>query len=213
MIAAISLIRRRSDISMEQFRRHWLHPHGTMTAELPATRRYVQHHPLLDESGTNAYARALRVDGIPELWFDDIEARTIAYTSPRIAECNVDSEHFIGAVTRLVTEPHIVVETPERKDVVRLLLLATGASNADWSGRLEGRLAARSGVIGYIGHRLVEQAAAPNSKIPEMRLPIVGIAEVVFADEAMMGAALPLIIGEQDAIATAVFRIEDHCFV
>lgn len=35
MIAAISLMRRRPDVSLEQFRRHWLHPHGTMTAELP----------------------------------------------------------------------------------------------------------------------------------------------------------------------------------
>lgn len=39
MIAAISLMRRRPDLTFEQFRDHWLHPHGTMTAELPGVRR------------------------------------------------------------------------------------------------------------------------------------------------------------------------------
>lgn len=52
MIAAISLMRRRPDLSVELFRRHWLHPHGTMTAELPGLRHYVQHHPF-DAPGTN----------------------------------------------------------------------------------------------------------------------------------------------------------------
>ena len=35
MIAAISMMRRRADIDLAQFGRHWLDPHGVMTAELP----------------------------------------------------------------------------------------------------------------------------------------------------------------------------------
>src|SRR5690349_21637514 len=108
MIAAISMMRRRADIGLDQFRRHWLDPHGVMTAELPGVRRYVQSH-CIDAPGTNALAREAAIDGFPQLWFDSIEARHIAYTSPRIAECNTDSQHFIGAVARLVTEPRIVV--------------------------------------------------------------------------------------------------------
>jgi len=213
MIAAISLIRRRSDISLERFREHWLHPHGTMTAELPATRRYVQHHPSLDAPGTNNYARQLGVDGVPELWFEDIAARTIAYTSPRIAECNVDSENFIGAVTRLVTEPRVVIAADEMDAATRVILLATGASDNGWSDRQEMRATGLPGIVGYVSHRLIEQAKAPASKIPEMRLPVAGIAEAVFADEAALLTAMSELVDPQLAATTAVFRVTDHRFV
>ncbi|HEX6611568.1 MAG TPA: EthD family reductase, partial [Hyphomicrobiaceae bacterium] len=78
MIAAISMMRRRADISLEQFRRHWLDPHGVMTAELPGVRYYIQSH-CLDAPGTNALAKELAIEGFPQLWFDSIEARRIAY--------------------------------------------------------------------------------------------------------------------------------------
>jgi len=212
MIAAISLIRRRPDISIEQFRQHWLHPHGTMTAELPATRRYVQHHPF-DGPGTNAYARQLDIDGVPELWFDDIESRTIAYTSPRIAECNIDSEHFIGAVSRLVTEPRAVRAAPDEGDFARILLICTGTPDHAWSERLKAGATRLPGVVGYVSHRLIEQAAAPNSKIPEMALPVAGLAEAVFANEAALVSAMAHLIDPEHTGKTAVFRVQDHRFV
>jgi len=212
MIAAISLIRRRPDLSLEQFRRHWLHPHGTMTAELPATRRYVQHHPI-EAPGMNAYARSLGVDGIPELWFDDVAARTRAYTSPRIAECNVDSENFIGAVTRVVSEPRVAMEPADADGVARVLLLAVGAPDRMWAERQEARAVQFPGLVGFTGHRLVEQAAAPNSKISEMVLPVAGLAEVVFADEASLLAAVASLVVPDDTTRTAVFRVEDHRLV
>jgi uncharacterized protein (TIGR02118 family) len=209
MIAAISLMRRCPDISVEQFRKHWLHPHGTMTAELPSLRHYVQHHPI-EAPGTSAYARELAIDGVPELWFDDFEQRRIAYTSPRIAECNVDSEQFVGSVTRLVTEPEIVIAAPRSGKPVKVLLLATGAPDADWATRARARITALAGVTGYIGHRLIEQAAAPNSKIAELKLQIAGIAEATFTTEAALAAAGALIAGsDADAARTAVYRIAD----
>jgi len=77
MIAAISMMRRRGDISLAQFRRHWLDPHGVMTAELPGVRYYIQSH-CLDAAETNTMARKLAIDGFPQLWFDSIEARRMA---------------------------------------------------------------------------------------------------------------------------------------
>jgi uncharacterized protein (TIGR02118 family) len=211
MIAAISLIRRRPDISLEQFREHWLHPHGTMTAELPATRRYVQHHPV-EGAGTNELARQLGIDGVPELWFDDVEARTIAYTSPRIADCNVDSESFIGAVSRIVSEPRALIEAPEDDALARILLLATGTPDPDWSERVQAGLSRTTGLVGYVSHRLIEQSPAPNSKIPELVLPIAGVAEAVFADEAALLAGFPVLV-DDDARRTAIFRVKDYRFV
>ena len=209
MIAAISLMRRRPDLTVEQFRRHWLHPHGTMTAELPGVRHYVQHHPV-DGPGTNAYAREIAIDGVPELWFDDYDQRRIAYTSPRMAECNIDSEQFVGSVTRIVSEPEVVIVAPALSQV-KVLLLATGAPDARWAEAARDRSATLSGLIGYGGHRLIEQAKAPNSKIPELRLEIAGVAEATFASEADLIAAADALVGSgADAERTAVYRIQDY---
>ena len=213
MIAAISLMRRRPDISLAEFRRHWLHPHGTMTAELPGTRHYVQHHPI-DAPGTNAYARELAIDGMPELWFDDYEGRRIAYTSPRIAECNVDSENFVGQVKRLVTTPDVVRTAPAGEGAATVLFLATGEPDTGWRDRIGTCVLSLAGVTGYVRHTLLEQAAAPNSRIPELVLPIAGIAEVTFSSEATLLAAADALVGGGKAEArTAIYRVEDHRLV
>src|SRR5690606_9249210 len=124
MIVAVSVMRRRPDITVEYFRRHWQHPHGTMTAELPGIRHYRLAR-LEDMSPTNDYARELKLDGFAILAFKTLEDRTRAYTSQRIRECNVDSEHFVGAVRRLVTE----CENPDPKvqeDAIKVYLLKVG---------------------------------------------------------------------------------------
>jgi len=212
MIAAISMMRRRADIGRDQFRRHWLDPHGVMTAGLPGVRYYVQSH-CLDAPGTNALARELAIDGFPELWFDSLEARRIAYTSSRIAECNIDSEHFVGAVSRLVTEPQVIVERPT-VEAVKVVLLAIGPPDPGWSHRLYARVVPTEGVVGYVRHVLLEQAAAPASRVPELRVRVAGIAEVLFESEAeLLRHAGALTGSNEDAERTAIYCVHDHKLV
>ena len=212
MIAAISMMRRRADVSLDQFRRHWLDPHGVMTAGLPGVRYYIQSH-CVDAPGMNALARELAIDGFPQLWFDSIEARRIAYTSPRIAECNIDSEQFIGAVSRLVTEPQIIVDRPAA-DAAKAVLLAIGPPDPGWSDRLHARVAPLAGIVGYIRHTLLEQAAAPASKIPELKVQVAGIAEVTFESEAALGLHGSALAGpDPDAGRTAIYRVRDYKLV
>jgi uncharacterized protein (TIGR02118 family) len=212
MIAAISMMRRRPDIGLSQFRKHWLDPHGVMTAELPGVRYYIQSH-CLDAPGTNGLAREIAIDGFPQLWFDSIEARRIAYTSPRIAECNVDSEQFIGAVSRLVTEPKRIVEG-SAGDSPKIIGLAVGEPDPEWSDRLHDRVAELVGLVGYVRHALLEQAAAPASKIPELKVQVAGIAELTFESEAALVRCGTDIVGTgREAGRTAVYRVQDHRLV
>jgi uncharacterized protein (TIGR02118 family) len=212
MIAAISMMRRRADISLEQFRKHWLDPHGVLTAGLPGVRYYVQSH-CLDAPGTNALARELAIDGFPELWFDSVEARQVAYTSPRIAQCNVDSEHFVGAVSRLVTEPCVVVDGPA-VDAAKVILVAVGPPDAGWSDRLQACVMPMSGLVRYVRHTLLEQAAAPASKIPELKLHVAGIAELSFESEAALVRYGDCLAGaDPDAGRTAVYRVRDQLLI
>src|SRR5262245_56084723 len=212
MIAAISMMRRRADIGRDQFRRHWLDPHGVMTAGLPGVRYYVQSH-CLDAPGTNALARELAIDGFPELWFDSLEARRIAYTSSRLAECNSDSEHFVGAVSRLVTEPQVIMEWPI-VEAAKVVLLAIGAPDPGWSHRLHARVMPMEGVVGYVRHLLLEQAAAPASQVPELRVRVAGIAAVIFGSEAeLLRHAGALAGSNEDAERTAIYRVRDYKLV
>lgn len=212
MIAAISMMRRRADIGRDQFRRHWLDPHGVITAALPGVRHYIQSH-CLDAPGTNALARELAIDGFPQLWFDSLEARRIAYTSLRIAQCNIDSEHFVGAVSRLVTEPQVILEPPT-VETVKVVLLAVGAPDPGWSHRLSARVMPMEGVVGYVRHMLLEQAAAPASKVPELRVRVAGIAEVIFRNEAVLLRHANALVGSNDdGEPTAIYRVHDYKLV
>jgi uncharacterized protein (TIGR02118 family) len=206
-------MKRRPDLTIAQFRKHWIDPHGVMTAELPGVNYYVQHH-CIDHPATNALARELELDGFPELWFADYEARKIAYTSKRIAECNVDSEQFVGSVTRLVTEPVDVLKSPASAQLAKAYVVAVGTPDPAWAQAVQARLTAIPGVVGYRHQRIIEQAAAPNSKIPELKLKVAGIADVTFAnDQALMAARDALAGTGPDASRTAVYVIEDLLFV
>lgn len=206
-------MKRRTDLTNAQFRKHWIDPHGVMTAELPGVRHYVQHH-CIEHSATNLLARELGLEGFPELWFDDYEQRKIAYTSKRIAECNVDSEQFVGSVTRLVTEPIDVIKPAAAARQAKAYVVAVGSPDPAWAETAQQRITKLPGVVGYRRQRIIEQAAAPNSKIPELKLQVAGVADVTFEnDGALMASASKLAGAGNDAARTAVYVVEDLHFI
>jgi len=81
MVKLVFCVRRRSDLTAEDFQRRWLDVHGPLVArlreKLPAIRRYVQSHTI-----HGAPSEALRAsrgaqpayDGITEVWFESLEA-------------------------------------------------------------------------------------------------------------------------------------------
>ena len=211
MIAAISMMRRRADISVAQFRRHWLDPHGVLTAGLPGVRHYIQSH-VVESPHNNALARELDLMGFPELWFESYDDRSIAYKSPRIAECNIDSEQFVGAVKRIVAEPTIVKAAP--KGGVKIFILNIGEPvDQAWADAYQERVLKLLGVTGYVRQVILEQARAPNSKIPELVLPIAGIAEVSFENELALARNVTALVTADEATRLALYVVEDYVLV
>ena len=92
-----------------------------------------------------------------------------------LPECNIDSEHFIGAVSRLVTEPRVIVDRPVAEDAAKVIVLAIGPPDPGWTDRLNARAIEMEGLVGYIRHALLEQAAAPASKIPDLDVQVAGL--------------------------------------
>ena len=81
MVKLVFCVRRRSDLTPEQFSRRWLEVHGPLVARLrekiPAMKRYVQSHtlhgPASDGLRASRGAKA-PYDGITEVWFESVEA-------------------------------------------------------------------------------------------------------------------------------------------
>ena len=84
MIKLVFCLRRRADVSEEEFHRYWLEEHGPLVRQRAATlgiRRYVQVHRV--DTPANDSIRASRdadepYDGVAELWWDDLASLATA---------------------------------------------------------------------------------------------------------------------------------------
>jgi uncharacterized protein (TIGR02118 family) len=118
MIKLVYCVRKRSDISDEEFHRYWLEEHGPRVrghVEALGAERYVQSHTVLPE--LNEMLRASRGnsaphDGITEMWWSDLPALQRALETPEGMEAGrdliEDERHFIDleASTLFLTEEH-----------------------------------------------------------------------------------------------------------
>jgi len=150
MIAAISLMRRQDAVSLARFRRHWLDIHGPLVCGFPGLRRYVQCH-VVASSAMNEAARAMQINGFPILYFDNDQDRTRAHHSPEMAACNIDSRHFVGAVSRIIAD----FSGGLRSDAGRFSLVEIWPEGSSPPPR-------------PVVYRVREQGAAANSTIPHL---------------------------------------------
>lgn len=207
MIVSTSLIRRRDDVTLRQFKSHWLSPHGPLTAALPGTLRYDQNHTIPDAMGTNAAARTMRIDGFPILAFGDADSRRAAHTSPQMSACNEDSRQFIGAVSRLISD----IEDqsgpdPQTSYIKQIFVLPRPASPHD----LETVIEKLEGLVAVVRHSIVEQGGAPNSTVPFIGIDVAGLAEVWIHDAVSIVRNAAIVSTSLPALAT--FEVEVHHF-
>ena len=106
MIKVVSLMKRRSGMSVDAFQDYWRSQHSTLVAQLPSLKRYVQSHTRL--SGYKN--REPAVDGISELWFDDTDALSALQASPLLGVVAEDEKKFIdmGSQIQLLVEEHVI---------------------------------------------------------------------------------------------------------
>jgi uncharacterized protein (TIGR02118 family) len=82
MIKLIVAVKKRAEMSAEEFHEHWRTNHAQLVRDNPATskyvRKYVQCHTMLAEyeQGEVAY------DGTAELWFDTVEDKDAFFSDP-----------------------------------------------------------------------------------------------------------------------------------
>jgi len=207
MIAAISLMRQRDDVTLAAFRRHWLGVHGPLVCAFPALRRYVQHH-VIASPAMNTQARDMRIDGFPILWFDNDADRLRAHHSPEMAACNLDSRQFIGAVSRVICEPRVVQRADDTARMKLIALLPGGGADDAALQRLGDCARTLPQLAGLVLYRVLEQGPAPNSTIPHLPVSVAGIAELAFASLVDLECAMAGV-----ELGAAQFVVEEHRLV
>jgi uncharacterized protein (TIGR02118 family) len=213
MIVVFSMMRRREDVSLPEFRRHWLDPHGPLVCKFPRLRRYSQNH-VIESPATSPLARALRIDGFPELAYDNDADQEAATGSPEMAACDRDSPLFIGAVVRVVTEENPIIPRPAlTPGLAKLMVVVPRGGNAFQAMRQRFDQAVRSaaGVTGFVENKALRQRG-PRSTIDVLDVPVDTITEIWFDDHALMESTAARLDAAAEGQA-AIYAVEEHHFI
>jgi len=123
MVKLIFCLRRRADISEDEFHLYWRFEHGPLVARHASAlgiRRYVQLHALpgpLNEVLAASRHAPEAYDGVAELWFDDADTLASSAASAEgmaaAAELAEDEERFIdhSRSPLFVAEEHGIISS------------------------------------------------------------------------------------------------------
>ena len=112
MIKVLSLLTRRDGISHDAFVRHWFDIHGPLALAVPGIRRYVQSHISGTLTRPDVPEADVEVDGIAELWYDDMPSFQRAAATPEMKRLTDDGALFIGRIKTYVIEEREIISKP-----------------------------------------------------------------------------------------------------
>ncbi|MBL28025.1 MAG: hypothetical protein CMM50_10815 [Rhodospirillaceae bacterium] len=111
LIKRMSTLKRRPDVSAEQFKAEWLDVHSFLVKRLPQVKGYTQ-NLIFDRShgrGRPATYEELPIDGIVELWFEDSDSLDAAFASDAGKTLMTHATEFIAEISTFLVETHEVV--------------------------------------------------------------------------------------------------------
>ena len=124
MLKQITHFKRRPDLAAHDFQRHWRTTHAEVVTALPGLRRYVQNHVAAADAA---------VDGIAEVWFDDIEAMRANAGHAALDRIRDDERNFIDTATMgsIIASPETVIDGAATGAKLIVLVKRNGAVGAD----------------------------------------------------------------------------------
>lgn len=127
MIIRSGLIRNRDGIDFADFTRHWLRVHGPLALRTPTMRAYAQNH-IRERLSAPDGGGLHRVDGISQLWFDDIATMKVAMDSAEQRACIEDIRGFLSDVTIVIQDegPVEIAEKTGKGGGAKLFYLLAG---------------------------------------------------------------------------------------
>jgi uncharacterized protein (TIGR02118 family) len=112
MIKIVGLLTRKDGTSHEDFVRHWFDIHGPLAHAVPGIRRYVQSHIVGTRTRPDIQETGVQIDGIAELWYDDLESFQRAAATPEMKALTDDGALFIGQIKTYVIDERQIIPPP-----------------------------------------------------------------------------------------------------
>jgi len=109
MIKMLALLTRKDGLTHEEFVKHWYEIHAPLAHAVPGIRRYVQSHIVGTRSRPDIPDTDVAVDGIAELWYDDMAACERAAATPEMKRLTDDGALFIGRIKSYVIEEREII--------------------------------------------------------------------------------------------------------
>ena len=103
MLKVISLLKRKEELSFEEFRKWALEEHPPLGKKLPGIRKYRMSVVLEDNPD-------LPCDAVSEFWFDDDAARQAAFATEAGKAAGGDAAAHCSSRTHLLTEEKVIIE-------------------------------------------------------------------------------------------------------
>ncbi len=105
MFNVVFLVKRRPDLSPEEFARYWVDDHTPLTAKVPGIRAYKLYTVTGLHDGEPVF------DGVAILSFDDRAAHDTAIASPEFAAAIADAPNFqdVAVTTSFFGDEHVIV--------------------------------------------------------------------------------------------------------
>ncbi|MFC9355877.1 EthD family reductase [Rhodococcus sp. NPDC057014] len=94
-------------MSFAEFEEYWREKHGPIAAKVPGLIRYVQQH-IVPQEGATEPDNEFGIDGLAVLDFESAEAREAGWASGAGRAALADGENFIGKISVVVVEDHVV---------------------------------------------------------------------------------------------------------
>jgi uncharacterized protein (TIGR02118 family) len=221
MKVRMGLLNKKGELTDDQFRKYWLHRHApvVLKADLPGLLGYHQNHVIDAGQRGIQYSRGqMHLDGFSELWFEDEDATPVGFAS---SELTSDEQQFTDSLHIVTAERYTVVSPPEGsgKTIKRMSLLRRlpGLSEAqfrhEWCDVHAGLVSRMSGVRGYRQNLITARERVKGKACEYDELPIDGIVELWFDDEASLDAAFASTAGRETMAHAKTFISEITTFL
>lgn len=204
MIVRSGLIQRRDQIGDEDFRRHWVEVHGPLALKLPNLRGYAQN--LVTDRGRASAADGLhRIDGLSQLWFDDVDHMVTGMSSPENDACVTDIGRFLSKVTLVVQRAARWRRAEPSTRQYKLMAVFVGAGPFDRiEAAVSGSMATcASQPLAWRINSIADGSFIVDRTVPRDDAPLVAVLEAFFPDAETRSAFMSSAVLEHPEFAPA----------
>lgn len=109
MIKVLSLLTKRDGLTHDEFVKYWMETHAPLAHRVPGLRRYVQSHITGTRGRPDIPQIDVEIDGIAELWYDDVATMRLSAASPEAQRLYADGARFIGRIKTFIVEEREII--------------------------------------------------------------------------------------------------------